>query len=114
MDRIESKYRKEGTLTKVKNTLGKYVPKPGLSGLIGSVIGTYAGATVGFLGSAGHYLYSEGASYLLNGGGLNTLGKVYESGVKGCGQGALLGGVIGMLLFATTRDRILRSIGWKK
>jgi hypothetical protein len=78
-----------------------------LSGLVGSIVGSGVGATVGGLGSTIYYLLSEGGSYLLNGGGVDVILKAYETGVRGAGQWALIGGLGGMFLFAKIRDYVL-------
>jgi len=105
--RLKSSYRQEGYTTKIKNGIKKYVPKPGYTGLVGGVIGSGVGATVGGVGSALYYLITEGAGYALNGGGTDVLSKAYQSGIQGAGTWALILGVGGMFLSAKIRDLIL-------
>ncbi|MDI6799019.1 MAG: hypothetical protein QMD12_03465 [Candidatus Aenigmarchaeota archaeon] len=107
-------YRKEGYVEKIKKSLGKYVPKPGLAGGIGAIVGAGIGSTVGFLGSAAHYLLTEGCSYLLNGGGADAILKTYEHSIRAAGEWGLIGGLGGMILFAKFRDTIYNFLGLKE
>jgi hypothetical protein len=108
------KIEKEGYLRKIRSALGKYIPKPGLAGGIGAIVGAGVGSTVGFLGSATYYLLKEGIGYVANGGGADVLLKTYEHGVRTGGEWGIIGGLGGLILFAKCRDYILEFLGLKE
>jgi hypothetical protein len=107
MSRLESEYRRKGTLTKLKDGIG-------LSGVVGYVAGAGVGAGVGGVGSTVLYLVQEGGSYIMNGAVSDAIIKAYDAGIKGAGLCALIGGVGGALLFMKGRDYILSKFGLKK
>ncbi len=109
-----SRYERKGKLEKLKSLLGKYIPKPGLAGGIGAIIGSGAGFTVGFLGSSVRYLIKEGVWYLVNGGGMDAIAKAYEQGIRSGGDLALVGSLGGLILFAKCRDYVLEFFGLKE
>ena len=105
--------RNESRLSKLRKALGKYIPKPGLAGIAGGIIGSGVGSSVGFLGASARYLLSQ-ASYLMNGGGMDVLFKAYEQGIRTAGEWGLIGGLGGMIFFAKFRDYVLDFFGLKE
>ncbi len=106
-----SRYERKSTLENFKNFLKKYIPKPGLAGGIGAIIGSGVGFTVGFLGSSIRYFAKEGIWYLMNGGGIDVIAKAYEQGIKNGGELALVGSLGGLIIFAKCRDYVLDFLG---
>lgn len=107
-----SRYERENRVWKVKNFLRKYIPKPGLTGAIGTIAGSGLGFTVGFLGSSLRYLAKEGIWYLVNGKAMDALYNAYEQGIRNGGELALVCGLGGLILFSKFRDYVLELFGF--
>jgi len=104
----------ESRLKKAMNTLGKYVPRPGLAGTVGAVAGAGVGSMVGFAGNAAYYLVTQAGSYVTSGNGLDLLMKTYEHAARGGGEWGLIGSVAGLILFSKCRDYVLSLFGLKE
>lgn len=99
-------------LERVKGALGKYIPKPGLAGGVGAVVGAGVGSTVGFVGNAAYYLATH-AGYLTT-QGTDVLMKTYQQAITASGEWGLVGALGGLILFAKLRDYVLSFFDLKE
>ena len=110
---MEYETEDEGILDSVKNRLRRYIPRPGVLGSLGGLLGAGLGSLAGFACSGLYHLVADCNEYLQRSDFTGLFRDAYTHASIAGGTFGVIGGVCGFFIFSKARDYVLCRLGLK-